>query len=150
VGLGLEVGAHSGLRRWWSNRAKRTTLLVSDSLAEQRRCASAERGTRITLSESGGGALRLAKSAAGVAVLDWLPTVAMSADADRAGIAYKERPAGAQMSTASGVTQSWRAQRFGVRRVVVRRGRGGDPANSCRFAAGGRQLYTQMRRERRT
>lgn len=99
---------------------KRHTLRVGDAPVNSGgNTASAGRGTRITISESGGGHFMTAGQINGKAVQFMVDTgatnVAMSvADAERAGINYKEgQPV--RMSTANGVTPGYRIKLNSVR-----------------------------------
>ena len=117
---GVKVISTAGDQAVVEQSGKRVTLRVGDSpVSTSNAGASAGRGTRITLSESGGGHFTTAGQINGRAVQFMVDTgattIAMSAlDADRAGIAYKSgQPV--QMSTANGVTQGWRIKLNTVR-----------------------------------
>ncbi len=99
---------------------KRHTLRVGDAPVNSGgSTASAGRGTRITITESGGGHFMTAGQINGKAVQFMVDTgatsIAMSvADAERAGIKYKDgQPV--RMSTANGVTQGYRIKLNSVR-----------------------------------
>jgi aspartyl protease family protein len=99
---------------------KRHTLRVGDApVSSGGSIASAGRGTRITISESGGGHFMTAGQINGKAVEFMVDTgattVAMSvSDATRAGIDYKSGQL-VGMSTANGTTQAYRVKLNSVR-----------------------------------
>ncbi|MBW8720995.1 MAG: retroviral-like aspartic protease family protein, partial [Polaromonas sp.] len=98
---------------------KRHTLRVGDAPVSSGGTASAGRGTRITITESGGGHFMTAGQINGKAVQFMVDTGATSismgvSDAERAGINYKEgQPV--QMGTANGTTTGYRIRLNTVR-----------------------------------
>ena len=117
---GVKVISTAGDQAVVEQSGKRVTLRVGDSpVSTSNAGASVGRGTRITLSESGGGHFITTGQINGRSVQFMVDTgatsVAMSAqDAERAGIAYKSGQA-VPMFTANGVTQGWRIKLNTVR-----------------------------------
>lgn len=117
---GVKVISTGGDQAVVEQAGKRVTLRVGElPVSTGNAGASAGRGTRITLHESGGGHFMTAGQINGRTVQFMVDTgatiIAMSAlDADRAGITYKNgQPV--QMSTANGVAQGWRIKLSTVR-----------------------------------
>ncbi|MGH8831612.1 MAG: retropepsin-like aspartic protease family protein [Polaromonas sp.] len=110
---GVKVISTSGDQAVIEQSGKRHTLRVGDAPVSMGGSgASAGRGTRIVISESGGGHFMTAGQINGRAVQFMVDTgatsIAMSvSDAERAGIAYKTgQPV--RMSTANGMTEGFR------------------------------------------
>lgn len=117
---GVKVISTTGDEAVVEQSGKRVTLRIGESpVSTGNAGASAGRGTRITLNESGGGHFMTAGQINGRPVQFMVDTgattIAMSAlDADRAGIAYKNgQPV--QISTANGIAQGWRIKLSTVR-----------------------------------
>ncbi|WP_068833724.1 retropepsin-like aspartic protease family protein [Polaromonas jejuensis] len=117
---GVKVISTSGDQAVIEQSGKRHTLRVGEApVSTGGNTAAAGRGTRIVLTESGGGHFMTAGQINGRAVQFMVDTgatsVAMStADADRAGISYQNgQPV--RMSTANGITQGFRVRLNSVR-----------------------------------
>ncbi|MGH8848311.1 MAG: retropepsin-like aspartic protease family protein [Polaromonas sp.] len=117
---GVKVISTSGDQAVIEQSGKRLTLRVGDAPVSMGGSgASAGRGTRIVIAESGGGHFMTAGQINGRAVQFMVDTgatsVAMSvSDAERAGIAYKTgQPV--RMSTANGITEGFRITLNSVR-----------------------------------
>ena len=117
---GVKVISTSGDQAVVEQLGKRMTLRVGDlPVSTVGQGPSAGRGSRITLSESGGGHFmtsgQINGRAAQFMVDTGATTIAMSMlDADRMGLAYKTGQA-VQMNTANGVAQGWRIKLNAVR-----------------------------------
>lgn len=117
---GVKVISTSGDQAVVEQLGKRMTLRVGDlPVSTVGQGPSAGRGSRITLSESGGGHFVTSGQINGRAVQFMVDTgattIAMSMlDADRMGLAYKTGQA-VQINTANGVAQGWRIKLNAVR-----------------------------------
>ena len=117
---GVKVISTSGDQAVVEQLGKRMTLRVGDlPVSTVGQGPSAGRGSRITLSESGGGHFVTSGQINGRTVQFMVDTgattIAMSMlDADRMGLAYKTGQA-VQMNTANGVAQGWRIKLNAVR-----------------------------------
>ena len=116
---GVKVISTSGDQAVIEQSGKRLTLRVGEAPVSLSNSVSAGRGTRIVLTESGGGHFMTAGQINGRAVQFMVDTgatsIAMSTlDAERAGIDYKTgQPV--RMSTANGTTQGFRIRLNSVR-----------------------------------